>query len=663
MSAPSSPRKQAVSRGHKRTASESADAVSGPSTSSSPSYADYASYSTPSPVKRSTSWRNSRHSTRTFQIADIDQDEELDADADEDEEYLDQDAAAREDAEGEAAAVEEQAGEEEDEQVLPSVVAPTRRSARPKGANPTNCYAPLPNLSDEEKQGEDETPSKRRRVRRVKLASTSDVDDVDQGPPPAVTTTQAISAKQPMGKAPRQQAKETTRQPSVKPSEEPVMTEEAKAHAKAQKEAEDLQSRWTEEYFEIVEQLPLEMHRTFALMRELEGQMQTRVSGMVNDMTVYRDARVELQKRIDAPTPSATTSEPERGDKRGNEKAASEDEAENLSGGSQETPARDDDVVVMVEEEERVLDKEGRVQLLRSISASANESVKSAEEKMGLAATAYNWIDRHIRRLDADISKLESSILLGLRTGTEESRGAREALGLPVDDQATTDAAATQADGEEREAVEGISAEAESASLAKAAGAANRAPSSGRPSARTTPKMGGQAQLPPLSPQTSVRSRTRSRSRSTSAAPARKTTASPSTTTAPLPRGTRKRKPKPLSPQKGGRRSAPQSLISNISQTPMATVGPDTSEMPYDPTEPKYCYCDQISFDEMVACDNEDCTIEWFHYACVGLSSQPKNEWFCRFCAPKGWKGEGMGVPPNAKHKPPGFKKGVGIKP
>ncbi len=84
--------------------------------------------------------------------------------------------------------------------------------------------------------------------------------------------------------------------------------------------------------------------------------------------------------------------------------------------------------------------------------------------------------------------------------------------------------------------------------------------------------------------------------------------------------------------------------------------------MPVDPAEPRYCYCDQVSFDEMVACDNEDCKIEWFHYVCVGLTRQPKKEWYCRFCAPEGWKGEGMGVPDGAKHRPPGYKKG-GIQP
>ncbi|PWZ00202.1 hypothetical protein BCV70DRAFT_153376, partial [Testicularia cyperi] len=51
-----------------------------------------------------------------------------------------------------------------------------------------------------------------------------------------------------------------------------------------------------------------------------------------------------------------------------------------------------------------------------------------------------------------------------------------------------------------------------------------------------------------------------------------------------------------------------------------------------DPTEPRYCYCDQVSFGNMVACDNDDCELEWFHYQCVGLESQPRGKWYCRFC-------------------------------
>lgn len=83
--------------------------------------------------------------------------------------------------------------------------------------------------------------------------------------------------------------------------------------------------------------------------------------------------------------------------------------------------------------------------------------------------------------------------------------------------------------------------------------------------------------------------------------------------------------------------------------------------MPIDPNEPLYCYCQQISYGEMVACDNTDvsfykyvffkrkkkqtkrylfflifffskCEVEWFHLACVDLKTVPKGKWYCSNC-------------------------------
>jgi hypothetical protein len=48
--------------------------------------------------------------------------------------------------------------------------------------------------------------------------------------------------------------------------------------------------------------------------------------------------------------------------------------------------------------------------------------------------------------------------------------------------------------------------------------------------------------------------------------------------------------------------------------------------------EPLYCFCRQIFFGEMIACDNEQCEIEWFHYPCVGLVTKPESEWICKAC-------------------------------
>jgi len=56
-------------------------------------------------------------------------------------------------------------------------------------------------------------------------------------------------------------------------------------------------------------------------------------------------------------------------------------------------------------------------------------------------------------------------------------------------------------------------------------------------------------------------------------------------------------------------------------------------DMPVDPNEPTYCLCHQVSYGEMIGCDNLDCPIEWFHFACVGLTIKPKGKWFCSKCS------------------------------
>lgn len=55
-------------------------------------------------------------------------------------------------------------------------------------------------------------------------------------------------------------------------------------------------------------------------------------------------------------------------------------------------------------------------------------------------------------------------------------------------------------------------------------------------------------------------------------------------------------------------------------------------EAPIDPDEPTYCVCEQVSFGEMICCDNLDCPIEWFHFGCVGLTSKPRGKWYCPNC-------------------------------
>merc|ERR550517_1975953 len=85
------------------------------------------------------------------------------------------------------------------------------------------------------------------------------------------------------------------------------------------------------------------------------------------------------------------------------------------------------------------------------------------------------------------------------------------------------------------------------------------------------------------------------------------------------------------------------SLLSDLaSASPLPVMSPSTSlsgqtqgsdqEWNYDPNEPRYCICNQVSYGDMVACDNADCPYEWFHYPCVGVTAPPKGKWFCQPC-------------------------------
>lgn len=51
--------------------------------------------------------------------------------------------------------------------------------------------------------------------------------------------------------------------------------------------------------------------------------------------------------------------------------------------------------------------------------------------------------------------------------------------------------------------------------------------------------------------------------------------------------------------------------------------------------EPRYCYCNGVSYGEMVACDADGCAKEWFHLECVGLRVAPKGNGKFLYCFDK----------------------------
>ena len=85
-----------------------------------------------------------------------------------------------------------------------------------------------------------------------------------------------------------------------------------------------------------------------------------------------------------------------------------------------------------------------------------------------------------------------------------------------------------------------------------------------------------------------------------------------------------KKKHKKQTGKSGESGATPAPLLSGIPQ--------EIIDMPVDPNEPTYCLCQQVSYGEMIGCDNNDCPIEWFHFGCMQLTTKPKGKWYCPKC-------------------------------
>ncbi|KAF2020738.1 hypothetical protein BU24DRAFT_337493 [Aaosphaeria arxii CBS 175.79] len=70
----------------------------------------------------------------------------------------------------------------------------------------------------------------------------------------------------------------------------------------------------------------------------------------------------------------------------------------------------------------------------------------------------------------------------------------------------------------------------------------------------------------------------------------------------------------------------PPSSASSVAPDPEYSDGADE-----DGDEPRFCFCNEVSYGAMVGCDNESCPREWFHLACVNLDKPPpsRTKWFC----------------------------------
>ena len=99
-------------------------------------------------------------------------------------------------------------------------------------------------------------------------------------------------------------------------------------------------------------------------------------------------------------------------------------------------------------------------------------------------------------------------------------------------------------------------------------------------------------------------------------------TATPISASFTEPQRTRAPREIPLkrSHKKGAGLAAQLAAQSAAHEEEVSSIQGDDDE---DGDEPRYCYCNEVSYGEMVGCDGDECQKEWFHLSCVGLARAP----------------------------------------
>ncbi|EED78479.1 predicted protein [Postia placenta Mad-698-R] len=370
-----------------------------------------------------------------------------------------------------------------------------------------------------------------------------------------------------------------------------------------------------EEQYAVLEQLPLSLHRSFTLMQELDQQVHRHEEQLQAGLRQYSIMRKELARIVNSvPDTQAVESNDEEKtnvaqpgpedsslaredhtllpDAQPGENGHAEQAPENASPGRAASSVHS--------EPEPAQSRGSSRRLLVQVGQLADEVERAANEKVNVARYAHDLIDRYIRDLDRAIKEQETSISLGLRPGAYPA-----SIMLP-----------------EVVAPSGLRARVVPEPLAEEPVVeAPAAPEEAAAAAADT----GETTLGIVSEE--------------AAAPTHGSPVRPQRRRRRPPRITMKKKvPKLLDliefvPVDMEVPSGGSGL--KLTVPPLAAVIA-ANDPPIDPNEERWCFCNQVSFGVMVACDNENCTLQWFHLGCVGLTEAPADDekWYCRDCAP-----------------------------
>ncbi|KAG1837704.1 hypothetical protein DFJ58DRAFT_734200 [Suillus subalutaceus] len=359
-----------------------------------------------------------------------------------------------------------------------------------------------------------------------------------------------------------------------------------------------------EEHHEILEQLPLSLHRQYTLIRELDDQSNAYHADLLDNIRKYIALRIQLTSRsmiVDVKQSNMTipvASDPEAMQADSPQAAGAPPRDEQVSMDSPTEALNDThnarsaaSIAPSLESSSIELPSSRKTTriLLQQIAQVSEEALRASEEKVNIAQTAYETVDRHIRLLDQAIKEQEASISLGIRPGTHLAPILLPDLVVPRWVRPTR---------------------------------IERSP---------TPSLS--PELPAiLLPQESIEELSIESARPGRGRKARKKSEPESETPPPLPE---------------------EVLKIPAIRTTRSVKLKIPAQAQADPNEPRYCYCNQVSYEtvrsvvidftwmeftqlvsQMIACDGDTCKLEWFHLPCTGLSAIPSStkKWYCQNC-------------------------------
>lgn len=287
---------------------------------------------------------------------------------------------------------------------------------------------------------------------------------------------------------------------------------------------------------------------------------------------------------------------------------------------------------------------EDREAMLLEIRGLIRELMPCLEEKMHVAGVAAEAVARHISRIDADYELITSrEIPQVIQYGEPD----HPAIIVDVKPSVAERSAQSQRSESRREAIAAKKAAAAAAAEKSGNGGRRGTPSKegGKDSGKDGAAGGGKkvaggatngssgvaAGAKKTGEKRAATSSSVAESVASSAAAAgakkRKTAAKAS----PAPGNNRKSPPSSDdTPAASATRSA--RLVNKSRKGQEAAESAKAAEEEEDDGEPVYCYCEQVSYGEMVACDGPQCSREWFHLPCLGLNAPPKGNWYCDEC-------------------------------